>query len=149
MNNTSTPVPEAAEPSVAVLNQVLLIYDNRQLELINPGSHRIDVSSLVFVQRGTQTRQFETSQWRLPQMSNPPDALAPGTCYQTTMSDEQGLPNTFSECQVRSAWIRTGLAGWFWVAPDDGSASSFEVLSGDKTIATCTIANGRCEFALP
>ncbi len=149
LNTTSTPVPVAAEPSVAVLNQVLLIYDNRQLELINPGSHRIDVSSLVFVQRGTQTRQFETSQWRLPQMSNPPDALAPGTCYQTTMSDEQGLPNTFSECQVRSAWIRTGLAGWFWVAPDDGSASSFEVLSGDKTIATCTIANGRCEFALP
>jgi hypothetical protein len=128
---------------------IMLLYDANQIVLLNPNRYPVNVSSLVFVQRGKDVRRFEATQWVSKQASNTIYGLRPTSCFQVANRDISPLPDPPTECRIRAAWSRIGVARWFWIAPLDGSASSFDVLWGDKLLATCAIADGRCEISLP
>jgi hypothetical protein len=127
---------------------VALFYDGDQLVLVNVSGRTLKISDVVFVQRGTENTedlQFETTQWRQLEASASPDALPAGSCFQVFRSGLV-LPDLLQNCR-RGAWTRVTKPRWFWVA-QDSSVRTFEVLIGDRKVATCEITAGRCDFSI-
>jgi hypothetical protein len=128
---------------------IALFYDSDQLVLVNISGRTLKISDVVFVQRGTENKEdllFETTQWRQQQASASPDALPAGSCFQVFRSGIV-LPELLQNCR-RGAWTPATKLRWFWVA-QDSSVRTFEVLIGDRKVATCEITAGRCDFSLP
>jgi serine/threonine protein kinase len=127
---------------------IALFYDPDQLVLVNVSGRTLKISDVVFVQRGPETGQdllFETTQWRQQQASASPDSLPAGSCFQVFRSGIV-LPELLQNCR-RGAWTPATKQRWFWVA-QDASVRTFEVLIGDRKVATCEITAGRCDFSL-
>jgi hypothetical protein len=126
-----------------------LFYDTDQLVLVNVSGRTLNISAVVFIQRGTENSQdllFETTQWRQQQASTSPDSLPAGSCFQVFRSGIN-LPDLLQNCR-RGAWTPAAKPRWFWVA-GDSAARTFEVMIGDRKVATCEINAGRCDFSLP
>jgi hypothetical protein len=123
----------------------VLIYDDSQMVLINTRPYPINVSKLAFVQRGkTELRLQIASFWYATTPFASTD-LPPQFCFQVFRVDRI-QPTSLNNCHV-AAWARVADSRWFWIAQDD-SVSTFDVLSGDRVIATCSISARRCEIAL-
>jgi serine/threonine protein kinase len=129
-------------------SDVALFYDGDQLVLVNISGRTLNISSVVFIQRGTENTedlQFETTQWRQLEASASPDSLPAGSCFQVFRSGIV-LPELLQNCR-RGAWTRVTKPRWFWVS-QDSTARTFEVMIGDRKVATCEINAGRCDFVL-
>ncbi len=129
----------AAPPDVS------LVYDDVQLVLINVTNHRLSIANLSFVQHGKTEQRFDTTLWRQLNVDITPDALPPGFCFQVARNDRV-LPDVLKGCR-RATWARVSDLRRFWIA-QDSTVTTFDVQAGDRTIATCTISAGHCEFAL-
>ncbi|MBN1965030.1 MAG: protein kinase [Anaerolineae bacterium] len=133
--------------------EVLLLYDEEQLTLINNSDHDIDVSLLVFRRRGTAAGQtavsFAASTWDDGVAA--PEALPAGFCFQVWRQDLGSFPTAMSydeaSCERRVAWWSTSRIHWFWI--DETSGTTFDVLLGGTPIQTCLIEAGRCTVTLP
>ncbi len=125
---------------------VSLVYDDDQLVLINVSNHQLNISTLVFVQHGKTELRFDTSLWRQFDVPITPDSLPPQFCFQIFRNDRR-QPDLFKACTKRVTWYRAAEAKWFWFA-QDVAAATFDVLAGERLIATCTISAGHCEFSL-
>ncbi|MCC7447520.1 MAG: serine/threonine protein kinase [Anaerolineae bacterium] len=125
---------------------ISLVYDEDQLVLINVSNRQVNIANLVFVQRGKTELRFDTSLWRQFDVSITPDALPPQFCFQIFRNDRR-QPDLLKACTKRVTWYRAAEAKWFWFA-QDASVATFDVLSGDRLLTTCTISAGHCEFTV-
>jgi hypothetical protein len=123
---------------------ISLVYDENQLVLINTSNHQVNIANLVFVQRGKTEMRFDTSLWRQFDVAITPDALPPQYCFQIFRNDRR-QPDLLKACTRRVTWYRAAELKWFWF-PQDATVTTFDVLSGDRLITTCTISAGHCEF---
>jgi hypothetical protein len=150
----TTPVPvvvaptateTAAPPTVTSLPpDVSLIFDDKQLMMINVSSRTLDLSTLTFVQKGQSERSFSASNLRSASGLFSSNATPPRNCFQVARNDIP-LPDPLDNCR-RGQFLRLLPNAWFWVA--QGDVATFEVRQGDKVVATCEIKAKKCEFAL-
>jgi serine/threonine protein kinase len=149
----ATPVQTIATQSATVGTQdstsaqpdVSLVYDDTQLVLINLTNRPINVANLSFVQRGPVESRFDTSLWWQADVTIKPDSLPARLCFQVSRNDRI-LPEPLNGCR-RATWARVSEGRRFWIASVP-AVTTFDVLSGDKVLATCTISTGHCEFEL-
>jgi serine/threonine protein kinase len=141
--------PESASTASATASStsgdIALYYDESQLVLVNVGNHPVNVSNLSFVQHGKQDLRFDTSFWRRADVLITTDSLPSQYCFQVYRND-RAQPDVLKGCR-RVTWARVAESRWFWLA-QDASVTTFDVQSGDRVIATCSINAGRCEFML-
>jgi hypothetical protein len=123
----------------------VLIYDDNQVVLINTRNYPINVSRLAFVQRGKTELRLQIASFWYTDTPFSSTALPPQFCFQVFRVDRV-QPTSLNNCRV-AAWARVADSRWFWIA-QDSSASSFDVLSGDRVLATCSISARRCEVSL-
>jgi hypothetical protein len=127
---------------------VLLLYTSDQLNLINESSRYLNLADLVFVQHGlSEERKFTSTRWDRRGAVYAPSNLPSGWCFQVGRVDI-GQRDPFPECHALSAFLLASKPNWVWVAADD-QTKSFDVLQGDRILATCMIAEGICRFNLP
>lgn len=151
----TTPVPVAAAPTASETPMpptattpppdISLIYDDKQLMLINISSRTLDLSGLTFVQKGQTERSFSASRLQSASALFSISTTPPRNCFQVARNDIP-LPNPLDSCR-RGQFLRLVANMWFWV-PQGDQATTFEVRQGDKLLATCEIKAGKCEFAL-
>ncbi len=123
----------------------VLIYDESQVVLINTRNYTINVSKLAFVQRGKTELRLQIANFWYTDTPFSSTALPPQFCFQAFRVDRV-QPVTLNNCRI-AAWARVADIRWFWIA-QDSSVSSFDVLSGDRVLTTCSISAGRCEISL-
>src|SRR5260221_12355308 len=134
---------------------VSLVYDVYQLILTKYGRHPIDISKLKFEQRAStdaDTRVFDTTLWYAPGSLNTPLAVGSKFCFQVYRTDKP-QPTPMPGCSIspvnyRAAWAKVASGKWFWI-PRDSSVTTFDVILDNKTLVTCSISAGHCEFTLP
>jgi hypothetical protein len=145
---------------------VLLVYDQGQLDLINLTSSTLSVRTMTFIQDGTE-RQFEAQTWVANARS---DSLLPQHCYQVYRASIYTFqPTPLGDCTFshRAAFWASADAHVFWVAPSGSPGTptttppaTFSVLIDGQTVITCQViaadsgANGgqasnECPFSLP
>src|SRR5262249_39588944 len=126
-----------------------------QFILVNTSDHPIDVSHLKFEQAGATeatTRTFDANLWYAPGSTLSLEALLPKFCLQIWRID-RSQPTPGPACSIipinqRAAWAKVADGKRFWIA-QDAATTSFEVSQEGKTIATCSINAGHCEFTIP
>jgi serine/threonine-protein kinase len=121
--------------------QVLLIYDEDTLVLLNQSDEPVDVSDISFVQPVDEGRDLTFATLRWADGSAPTDALPAGDCFQvwTTQVTEQPVP---AQCGVRHKWDQASFPRWFWIS--DSPDAVFEVRRGTTVLAECPVADGEC-----
>jgi serine/threonine protein kinase len=150
---TNTRLPTITPTSTVVVTpgvDVLLLWDGAQFVLINKSNRPLSVRELEFEQRSTkETRHFSGTQWIRPQDGNTSDALRTGQCYQLGRY-LMLLPTPLPPCgNSPAAYWQPGVSGQFWLAIENSTDVSFDVIFSKKTLVTCVIAAGNCQFVLP
>ncbi len=140
---TAGPTDIGTRPAV----DIILRWDSGQLNLINASGRTLDITDLVFLQRGASERSFEATRWAQEGALWQPTALPDGYCFQVTRIEEGASTPSFRDCR-RSGFLLIATVRQFWLA-QDVSVTTFEARSGEKRLATCQISLGRCEFKLP
>jgi hypothetical protein len=125
---------------------VSLVFDDKQLMIINISSRTLDLSGLTFVQKGQSERTFSASNLRSASGLFPSSATPSRNCFQIARNDIP-LPDPLDSCR-RGQFLRLVANSWFWV-PQSDSVATFEVRQGDKLLATCETKAKKCDFALP
>ncbi len=142
-------VTTAASPTddMTARVDVLLVYEKGQIDLINKTTRAISVKNMTFVQNGPDARTFDGSSWA----SLIGDNLQPGACYQALqfVQPQPPPPSALRDCSVRAAYQAVGQTHQFWIVAANSTATSFDVQIDNVTVVTCSIAAGRCSFALP
>jgi serine/threonine protein kinase len=134
-------------PTIALTGDVLLLYDEEQLNLINVSERGLNVGDLVFVQHGEQSdRQFAAQLWARDAVFSP-YSLPSGYCFQIGRIDI-GATEPFPRCRRLSAYAIASSARWFWIA-QDSSVATFDVVLDDRILATCNIGEKQCQFKVP
>lgn len=142
---------------------VMLVYDQGQLDLINLTNGTLSVRNMTFVQDGTK-REFDAG----PTWAKSSDSLAPQHCYQIYRAAT--APTPLGDCTFtrRDAFWRSLVeTNVFWVAPTSLSGTSlanapktFTVSIGGQSVVTCQVVtadnnssgdqtSNECPFALP
>jgi hypothetical protein len=146
---TDRVVRSTVEPTVLVgtdsdgegEGQVLLVYDDNSLALLNRSDEPVDISDWTFVQPVEEGRDLSFSTLRWGDGSAPTDALPAGDCFQvwTTRVAEQDVPG---RCNVRHKWDQASFPRWFWIS--DTPEAIFEVRRGGIVLAQCQVDDGEC-----
>lgn len=146
---TITPTPTATIAVTAGID-ILLIWDATQFVFVNKSGRAVSVREIEFEQHGKkEMRRFAASQWIRPPDGNISDSLRTGQCYQLGRY-LMLLPSPLPPCAgSTSAYWQPGSSGQFWLPIENGTDVSFDVIISKKTVATCLIATGNCQFALP
>src|SRR5207237_1155084 len=97
--DTITPTQIVETPASAM--KLTLIYDDQQITVLNMNDHPLDLSSLRFVQHGSDERHFEAILWRSPQASNPISSLKSQSCFQVVTKSNTNLPDPSKPCLIR------------------------------------------------
>lgn len=131
----------AAQPGVAVdvtvlrSPNVLLIFDDNDLTLVNQSGGVLDLTGLSFNASAGSSASFAASRWS--------GSLRAGQCTQVWSVGRNG-PKGLDECSLIQNWlVTTNIAEHFWTA----GATNFRVLQNGIERASCAVSNpGRCEF---
>ncbi len=135
--------PDASAPDVR------LIYGPDVFVLLNVAGRPLDVSDLVFEQTGADgdTRHFEAAEWDR-YISGSSAYLEAESCLQLITSDAARPAPDDETCPRLAGYYRTAtVERYFWRS--DEPDASFTVRLGEAALATCAIAAGECNFALP
>ncbi len=138
----STNTPQSSAPtSTPELTgaEVLLIYDNLSLTVLNATDGLIDIRGLELTD-GETTVPIE--RWSVTS-DVPLDAFPSGGCLQVWSWAETYTPNQPDECRARWSVLNLSPERLFWLA------GTFEVRLNGATLATCETGMGRCEVDLP
>jgi uncharacterized protein YkwD len=130
---TNTPIPPP---------EILLIYDDRSLILLNQSTRSLDVYRLSFSGSGTT---LDGSWWQNVMTVQQLVIFQPGSCLQAWSFEAQTSPPPRPpECRSHIG-VRGNLAASsrFWLQ------GSFEVRHQGQLITTCPSGPGRCEVDLP
>ncbi len=142
---TRTPfrLPSPTAPST----DILLIYDDDQLNLINTSRRTLNILELSFVQVGTEPYIFNAVEWALTGAARQPSSFPDGWCMKVGRIERQ-VETRFSECRAQASFRYTAPSKQFWRVHSEAQ-TTFSVRFGEQEIAVCAIAAGRCVFSLP
>ncbi|RMF77813.1 MAG: PASTA domain-containing protein [Chloroflexi bacterium] len=135
-------VETGATVDVQVLrsNNVVLIYDDNDLTLVNQSGDRIRLEGIVLrAIDGTQEAFFTATRWNR--------RLDPGDCAQV-WSVSRREPKRIDECTESIFWTSTtNPAAHFWTGAHN--ATQFSITQNGVERGICPVANpGRCELFL-
>lgn len=118
---------------------VVAIYDDNELTLLNQGSAPIDLTTLGFASLDGASANFAASRW-VP-------VLDPGGCVQV-WSIMVNSPKPIDGCRDIQYWLTTNNpAEHFWTA--QGGTTQFSISDGGNIRAICAVSpTGRCELYL-
>ncbi|MFN7210195.1 MAG: hypothetical protein ACK4P1_07355, partial [Aggregatilineales bacterium] len=136
---TPTPTTLAAD--------ILLVYDDDQLNLINLSNRTLNLIDLNFIQDGSEPYLFSASEWMLSGAVRQPSAFPPNWCLKVGRIERQ-VETRFKECRSLASFRYTAPTKQFWRFHST-EVTTFSVRLGSQEIATCPIAAGRCTFSLP
>ena len=137
-----TAVEAGATIDLTVLRapNVLLIYDNNDLTLVNQTGSDLDLGGISFQSVDGNGATFAANQWG--------NVLHAGNCAQIWSIRRNGS-KAVSECQSIEHWRSTiNSSNHFWTGAD--GTTRFSISQNGVERGTCTVANpGRCEIYLP
>ncbi len=140
-----TPTPTFTPTTLAA--DILLVYDDDQLNLINLSNRTLNLIDLNFIQDGSEPYLFSASEWMLSGAVRQPSAFPPNWCLKVGRIERQ-VETRFKECRSLASFRYTAPTKQFWRFHST-EVSTFSVRLGSQEIATCPIAAGRCAFSLP
>ncbi|MCS6872623.1 MAG: protein kinase [Anaerolineae bacterium] len=135
---TATPTPLEAD--------ILLVYDDDQLNLINVSNRTLNLQDLNFIQDGSEPYLFNASEWALTGAVRQLSAFPPRWCLKVGRIERQ-VETRFGECRSLASFRYTAPTKQFWRSHST-AVTTFSVRLGNQEIATCPIAAGRCAFSL-
>ncbi|HEX2909017.1 MAG TPA: hypothetical protein VHO69_19245, partial [Phototrophicaceae bacterium] len=138
MTPTPTLTPEPPKP------ELLLVYDNRSLAVINQSRRALNLYDLELVGAGMRLPMT----WWLKSLGLSPDfqlyAFPAGDCALAWSFTEATTPRPPAECRVmRAGRSQLTPSQLFWLE------GSFEVWLDGQVVGTCQAAARRCEVELP
>jgi serine/threonine protein kinase len=136
---TPTPSPSSAD--------ILLIYDDDQLNLINISRRTLNLLDLNFIQDGAEPYLFSASEWALTGAVRQPSSFPPDWCLKVGRIERQ-IESRFRECRSLASFRYTAPTKQFWRS-HSAEVTTFSVRLGNQEIAVCAIAAKRCTFSLP
>jgi len=128
--------PAITPPTDAPEADVLLLYDDHALSLINASSHTLNLTGLQLVCGGAA---LNVERWDTEYLYSSLDAFPAGHCLQTWPFGASDPP----ACARRDAWITARLEEQVWIQCD------FEVRQYGQVLATCPAGAGQCVVDLP
>jgi hypothetical protein len=145
---TSLPTEPGQATAQTAAPDIRMMYIRSQVSLLNVSGRMLDLSKLVFVQRGAQERRFAALEWEgTIGALNSPRQTPNGRCFQIARL-EVGSAQPVGDCNRVAAYRVVNASKQFWVA-QNSQTIEFEVLWDEVSIARCTISNGACDFSLP
>ncbi len=119
---------------------VVLIYDDNDLTLVNKTGGDLDLTSIIFSTLDGNPAQFAASRWA--------GSVKNGDCTQIWSVGRNG-PKGLDECSTVQNWlVTTNGAEHFWTGA--GSSTRFAATQNGIQRGQCAVANpGRCEFYIP
>jgi uncharacterized protein YkwD len=138
----STPVatPTTAPSPTTPPQDIVLVYDNHSLALVNTSGRALDLTSLVLVQGSTT---LAVTSWATAFLNVPLTAFPARDCLQVWAWTEPSSLNPPSICRIQRAVLNLAPDRLFWTKAD------FQVRWKDTTLGTCHVGAGQCGFALP
>jgi hypothetical protein len=137
-----TAVEAGARVDVTVLRSpnVLLIYDDNDLTLVNQTGGSLELSGITFQALDGGQATYAAGRWG--------GSLRENRCAQIWSVNRNG-PKGLDECDFIEHWrTTTNRAEHFWTGA--GGTTQFSVLQNGVERGTCPVANpGRCELYLP
>lgn len=116
--------------TIARSPNMLIIYDNNDLTLVNQSGNLADISSLRFVSTGGTSATMAATRWR--------SSLRPERCHQVWTELRNGFKG-LDECRFIQDWFSTLNVGeHFWTATN--GVQQFAVMERDVERATCPAA---------
>jgi serine/threonine protein kinase len=140
---THTFTPTLTPPSA----DVLLIYDDDQLNLINISRRTLNLLDLNFIQDGAEPYLFSAAEWALTGAVRQPSNFPPDWCLKVGRIERQ-IESRFSECRSLASFRYTAPTKQFWRSHSK-EVTTFSVRLGNQEIAVCAIDAKRCTFSLP
>jgi hypothetical protein len=133
-----------------------LVIDQAGITVTNVSRAPVNLSGLSFrhlSDTGDVLAEFQASQWeRLPEPGK--GVLPAGACYQLLDRSSGSLDLTTGtpqprphDCQNLLGWLAVEQPGWKFWSPQ-GGATIFQVLQDGKTLKTCPVQAGQCDFYL-
>lgn len=144
---TLTPTLFRMPTATALSTDILLIYDDDQLNLINTSRRTLNILDLSFVQAGAEPYVFNAVEWSLTGAARQPSSFPDGWCMKVGRIERQ-VETRFNECRAQASFRYTAPSKQFWRVHSEAQ-TTFSVRFGEQEIAVCTIAAGRCMFSLP
>lgn len=144
---TPTRTPFRLPSATAPITDILLIYDDDQLNLINTSRRTLNILDLSFVQAGAEPYIFNAAEWALAGAARQPSSFPDGWCMKVGRIERQ-IETRFSECRVQASFRYTAPSKQFWRFHSEAQ-TTFSVRFSGQEIAVCKIADGRCVFSLP
>jgi serine/threonine protein kinase len=147
LTSSFTPTPEP--PILDGSENVLMVYDDNEVWVINQSNTPLSLFSVNFKRvsdRGEVTAEFAAEIWGLV-ASKPISALPPEGCFGVFVDSFTQPAECTSIWGYVQASTNSGLGRQFWRYTN--GSNEFQVFQNDKVIQTCMIADGRCEFQLP
>ncbi len=138
--NTAAETGSRIDITVLRRANVVAIYDDNDLTLLNQGSSPIALTTLTFASMGGDgSASFAGARWS--------DTLPPGRCVQV-WSIGRGGAKDVEGCQGMQFWLTTNNAQeHFWTG--QGGASQFTISENGDLRAVCVVSTaGLCEFYL-
>jgi hypothetical protein len=129
-----TLTPEPPRP------ELLIVYDNRSLTIINQGRRTVN---LAYTELVGASYTLEMTAWNDVGNANIYQ-FAPGDCVQIWSGGEFNTPRKPEECRiVQSGRSNLRPTQLFW------TMDSFDVVDNGEVIATCEVGARRCEVDIP
>jgi len=152
-----TPTPRATDSTSAAAGvgsasdepNVRLIYEPDVFLLLNISDEPVDVSGLVFEQARADgfVHRFEAVEWdRYIRASSA--YLEAENCLQLLTGSAPAPEPDDERCPRLAGFFRSNVERRYFWRSDDADAS-FTVRLGERTLATCAIADGECRFTVP
>jgi uncharacterized protein YkwD len=141
----ATPTTPVATPTTppsptTAPQDIVLVYDNHSLALVNTSGRALDLTSLVLVQ-GTTT--LPVTSWATAFLNVPLTAFPARDCLQVWSWAEPSPLKPPAACRIQRAVLNLAPDRLFWTKAD------FQVRWKDTTLGTCHVGAGQCGFALP
>jgi serine/threonine protein kinase len=140
---TRTFTPTLTLPSA----DILLVYDDDQLNLINISRRTLNLLDLNFVQDSAKPYLFSAAEWALMGAVRQPSNFPPDWCLKVGRIERQ-IESRFGECRSLASFRYVAPTKQFWRA-HSAAVTTFSVRLGNQEVAVCAIAAGRCTFSLP
>lgn len=132
--------PVTATATTGAVPAVLLVYDARNLTVINVAGRPLDLTSLVIA---STTQSLPLTRWQTPWLSGSLTAVAPGDCLGVWAWNEAAELPVPGACRFRRGVINVAPDERFWAEGD------FTVQQGGVVLITCQARAGTCAIALP
>ncbi len=134
---TSVAAGSAVDVTVLRTPNVVLIYDDNDLTLVNQSGTQLPLQGLTFIAQDGNGASFNAARWS--------GAVRADQCTQIWSIGRNG-PKGIDECRLIQNWlVTTNGSEHFWTGA--GGTTQFTVIQNGIEMASCAVANpGRCEF---